>query len=798
MLIATVTILARDWVFPAGALVAIFSAAFLWSFFRSPIPKGARVACLLLKLLGVVALAACLLEPVWVSQRPKPGSNVVAFLADNSQSLQLHDPDNPKTRGEELRALALAENAPWQQKLSDVFQVRRYFFDGRLQGTRDFSELNFDGKSSALAGALKGLGERYRGQPLAGIILLTDGNATDAGDKEIDVAGLPPIYPVMIGNEKPVRDISALNVQVSQTAFEDAPVTVQAEVAAFGYGGDNIVAELVPVEAARPSTNQTKAALPTSLTLRAAKDNEKLLFRFQVRPEKPGLSFFNLRVFAEGEQKQFHEGGPSREATLVNNQKVFPVDRGQGPFRILYVSGRPNWEYKFLNRALAEDTQVELVALIRVAKREPKFAFRGRAGESSNPLFRGFQGSEEAERYDQPVLVRLNTKDEFELRGGFPKTAEELYSYHAVILDDLEAEFFAPDQMVLLQKFVADRGGGVLMLGGADSLHEGKYHKTPVGDMLPVYLDRITPANGSTKFKLNLTRDGWLQPWVRLRNVESDEKARLDEMPPFAIVNAVRDVKPGAMVLASLNGDDGRVYPGLVAQRFGKGRTACLATGDFWRWGLQNEAMQRDMAKSWRQIARWLVSDVPNRIAAEAVSRPEDGQDAVRLQVRVADKKFLPVDNCAVTFSVTRAGTNSGSSAQAIQIPAEASPDEPGLYTATYLPRETGGYRAVALAKDAAGKDLGSAEAGFASDPAAEEFKSLQPNRALLESLARQSGGELVSIGQIDKVNQMLSTRKVPVMESWSEPLWHQPVVFLFALCCLVAEWGIRRRHGLA
>ena len=49
-----------------------------------------------------------------------------------------------------------------------------------------------------------------------------------------------------------------------------------------------------------------------------------------------------------------------------------------------------------------------------VALREPKFDFRGRAGETSNPLYRGFanQSAEDIERYDQPVLVRLNTRDE--------------------------------------------------------------------------------------------------------------------------------------------------------------------------------------------------------------------------------------------------------------------------------------------------------------------------------------------------------------------------------------------------
>ena len=44
--------------------------------------------------------------------------------------------------------------------------------------------------------------------------------------------------------------------------------------------------------------------------------------------------------------------------------------------------------------------------LVRIAKREPEFEWRGRAGESVNPLFRGFgaKEGEEAQRYDQPVI----------------------------------------------------------------------------------------------------------------------------------------------------------------------------------------------------------------------------------------------------------------------------------------------------------------------------------------------------------------------------------------------------------
>src|SRR6185436_2839917 len=310
--------------------------------------------------------------------------------------------------------------------------------------------------------------------------------------------------------------------------------------------------------------------------------------------------------------------------------------------------GRPNWEYKFLNRAVMEDDQVQLVTLMRIARREPKFEFRGRAGESSNPLFRGFgnQSKEEIERYDQPVLVRLYPRDDpdndFRIQGGFPKLAEDLYGYHAIILDDIESEFFTPDQMSLLQKFVSERGGGFLMLGGAESFQQGKYNRTPVGDMLPVYLDQPANEQPPGELRLNLTREGWLQPWARLRNNEADERRRLDDVPPFGVLNQVRGIKPGAIPVATLS--DARTptvtQPAIVVQRFGNGRTAAVLAGDLWHWGLKDEANHKDLDKAWRQLVRWLVSDVPQRTELQVQQKPADPNQAVRLQIRVRDKKF--------------------------------------------------------------------------------------------------------------------------------------------------------------
>ena len=95
-----------------------------------------------------------------------------------------------------------------------------------------------------------------------------------------------------------------------------------------------------------------------------------------------------------------------------------------------------------------------------------------------------------AEEYDEPVLVRVGTKDDEELREGFPEKPEDLFQYDAIVLDDLEADFFLADQMKLIYDFVSRRGGGLLMMGGQESFRQGDYDRTPIGEMLPIDLSR--------------------------------------------------------------------------------------------------------------------------------------------------------------------------------------------------------------------------------------------------------------------------------------------------------------------
>ncbi len=651
-----------------------------------------------------------------------------------------------------------------------------------------FDTLAFDGVGSSLTTSLQSLAKRFRGLPIAGVLVFTDGSRTDTGD--LDTAGLPPIYPVIPPSRGAGRDIGVRGVSITQTNFEAAPVVLRADVTATGYRGQTIVA-VITDESGKDIERQE---------MMANRDDRPLSFRFQFRPETKGLSFYRVRAFArdaEASSKTPAAETDGGEQTTANNSRLVVVNQGGGPYRVLYISGRPDWEFKFLRRALEAEDQVGIVGLIRIARKQPKFDFRsGRKGET-NPFYDGFDQSDPdmAERTDQPVLARFGTVGPDELRDGFPKSAEELYPYHAIIIDDLEASFFTADQLALLRNFVSQRGGGLMMLGGPDSFAEGRYDRTPIGDLLPVYLDRSAPAgdaNGDAEYRLALTREGLLQPWVRLRKTEDDERKRLDELPPLPTLNQVRGIKPGAMVLSEAHDRSGRTAPALVAQPFGKGRVAAMLLGELWRWDLKRaDPQDLEPKRAWRQAVRWLVADVPRRIEVSARPAADQTAPAVEIRVRVRDPEYRPLDNSRVTLKITAPGGD--------ELNLDAQPDgrEAGTYAATYVTRQAGPYRVMASASAPDGSEVGQRETGWAAQPAADEFARLEPDREWLQSVAARTGGELVDGDRLGAFVSSLSARDAPIKEPWTAPLWHQPIYFLIAIACLAGEWGLRRINGL-
>lgn len=769
-----------QWLLPALLLLAVAALAVWWSYRHAGAWNRRNLLGASLKIVGVALLALCLVEPQRQGTRAIPGANLFIILADNSRSLEIAD--GAQSRGAQLRE-ALQPESAWQSQLTENFGVRRFAFDSRPHTVKSFEELSFDGDHSTLVASLASIAERYRNQPVAGILLLSDGNTTEPGAGATRLAALgrtPPVYPVVLGEVGRVRDLRIENVSVSQSNFEAAPVTVRVQMAAQHLSDSTVVVDLVDRAGKVVATEEV-----------AVGSGGPLIARLQLRPEQTGPCFYTLRAHPKREHAQ--RDNPefrSSEATLENNVALVAVNRAKGPYRVLYVSGRPNWEFKFLRRALEEDAEVNLVGLVRIAKREAKFDFRRRGEERTNPLFSGFDAQEEqAEQYFEPVLVRVGA-DQDELPHGFPLTTDELYRYDALVLDDVEADFFTHDQMSLIHKFVSHRGGGLMVLGGQESFVEGKYDRTPLGELMPVYLDRVeSQADPPAEYQLNLSKEGWLEPWVRLRDNEAEEKKRLAGMTRFHTLNVAGSIKPGAMELAHVTWAGGEKAPALVAQSFGKGRSAALLVGDFWRWGLaRTDPADLDIYKAWRQTIRWLLAEAPRRLQVE-VERGDNGTFEVGIEVR--DEQFDALDNARVDLEVI------DPSERSIALAAQSSDTQAGRYVAGFAPRDAGAYLAKVRVQAPDGSDVGSAEVGWTSQPAAEEFARVEPNRALLETIAGKTGGEVVALSDLGRLTAELPHKAAPRSEPTLTPLWHRGWLFTLAILCLCGEWGLRRWRGL-
>ena len=343
--IAEITIGRPDWLW-VGVGIAVLAVVFqLWRYGgASPMPVASRLAAGTLRVGGILLLCACLLDVQWTVRRAKDGANVFAVLADRGRGMQVRDGDGGRMRAELLANVlrkdgAAAEGDSWQATLESTFEVRRYAFGDRLENVDDYEALEFDGGRSDLAAALRVLARRYRNRPIAGVLLLSDGNATDL--RNVEELGEEffeseiSIFPVVVGTETALKDLAIADARVSQMVFEDAPVNIEVDVRASKFAGKTIELRLRDEEGAEVEKQSHKVLA----------EEETHCFRVRVRPEKTGVLFYELE-FGEKGTGTGEESRPigSEETTAENNRRLVMVERPQGPYRVLYVSGRPNWD----------------------------------------------------------------------------------------------------------------------------------------------------------------------------------------------------------------------------------------------------------------------------------------------------------------------------------------------------------------------------------------------------------------------------------------------------------------------
>ena len=732
------------WLLGVGILAA--AGLLFWHVRRNHgMLSGARPIAIWLLETALIALLLFLLwHPALSVATLRPQQNVVAVLVDDSRSMSIADESGTRL----ARAQSLL-NGGLLKSLGDRFQVRLYKFGTDAQRIQKSLEIAGTAPATRIGNTLDRVMAESSSLPLGAIVLMTDG-ADNAGGIDLDtVAAIRrqriPIHTVGLGREHPERDVEVVDALLAARALPQSRLTATVTLQSYGLSGNK--ARLSVRDAGKVLASQDVA-----LKGDGALQTEAITFNIgQAGPKTLEIGVDPV----SGEENTLN----NKISRVVNVQASKP--------RILYFDGEPQWEYKFVRRAMDDNPEIVVFSMERTTQNK---IYRQPCPAGGCPD--GFK------------------HDEKELEDGFPSKAEDLFAFQGLMLADVEAGYFTPAQQQLIHDFVDRRGGGLLFLGGRASLSDGGYASSSLSDLVPTKL----PANKSTFHrdfsKVELAAAGRENILTRLDDNPERNVQRWKEIPMVADYQEVGEPKPGATTLLSVTPQSRSAMPLLVTEPYGRGRTAVFATSGSWRWKMWMAHEDKTHATFWQQMFRYLVTDAPSQVTATTPKTVLADDTRVPIRVEVRDKEYKPLSTARVQ---ARFLAPDGSSATLELSPR---PLEEGVYTGEWTAEKPGSYVVEMLAGEEQ-QEVGRDVLAFRrEDGVAENFHTGQ-NRELLQKLSDQTGGKYYTSADASKLPNEISYSEAGITSRETRDLWDMPVIFLLALGIRASEWTLRRKWGV-
>ena len=740
---------------PLAVVLATAVAAAAYVEYRrplSPLTRVQRAVLAGLRAAVLLALVLFLFRPIVFLPPGGLRDAVVPILIDASRSMRLGDADGQPRL---TRAIALVKTdllPPLAQHVAtEVYRVG----DGLTPSSLD--HLSPDAPRTDLAGALASIRERYRGQRVAGIIVVSDGGDTGAGGPGGSRGsgasggfGGPPVYAIGVGSPDGPGDREVLGLVAGDPQLDQAKVDLHVTAVSSGFGRTPFSLRLL----ANGQAIETRRLVPTA-------DGSPIDELFTVSPDPVNPTVYTADV-----------PGDATEAVVENNARSVLLSPPARKRRLLTIEGAPGFEHSFMTRAWAADPGLEVDSVTR----------KGKNGDGIDTFF-----------------VQAGAGRAAALTSGFPSRREQLYGYDALVVANVEGDFFTRAQLAMMADFVSERGGGLLVLGGR-SFAQRSLSGTALEDVVPVEVNdrrgglvRTVFAPDATAVpeynKVTLTVEGETHPIMRLGATPAETRKQWAALPALAASAPLGGPRPGATILGVTVAPGGGVHPVVAVQRYGQGRSMVFAGEAAWRWKMMVSSTDRSYEFFWRQAARWLSSASPDPVAIGVPDAPEPG-DAISIDVDARDAAFAGVPDAVVDATVA----GPGGVPQPIKM--RHADTTSGRFTAAFRPDRAGLYRVHAEARRGT-TPLGVADRWMYVGGADREFADPRLNEGFLRRVARDSGGRYVRAGDARQVASWLQASAPLNAPPERRDLWHEPWAYAIVLGLLSAEWILRRRWGL-
>lgn len=789
---------------------AVMVALFWWLYRQEAGQLTGKARYLLLSLR--VALAALvvimLLEPAVVLSRIEQRPSQLLVLVDTSQSMGLSDAwIDPQAAADAARVaglndstdlakttrIALARKLLSPEMLAKLEKdgqrnVHIHRFDERLGGTEldltgEDTALKLGGRSTAVGEAIQQLVQAYQGQDLAGVVVLTDGQNTTPNASSLRATAQVAadtgvaIFPVGLGTLEGPRNAQVTKLEGQDVVFINDKAKLTAVITARGLEDEpatlileRLTADVVTADG-EPADEDWQQVDSKDIVLAA--DATPRTVDFDLLPTEKETIIYRARLAEVQGEIDPDDNAALKQVNVVSDKT-----------RVLFIAGYTFPEVQFIRNTLIRDATVELSSWLQTASDE--FKHPGNAPIRRLPI------------------------DLVELAGG-TKNGVAYAGYDCIVLYDPSPTKWPSGFSDLLNRFVTERGGGLVYIAGERYTQElFTLESDPAASymgLLPVVRDpglfrtaTQMELSRARPWKLQITDAGWRDPIFAFDADAVKNRKILDQLPGMMWHMPVSRAKPGATVLARHNHPGMTVDVGgrqeqevlMATQLVGPGRVLWIGFDSTYRWRFAGESIfdgfwQRVIDRA--GLMKQLGGQHPYRVSTDK-QRYEPGDEVV-LTATFIDPEQVD-DGLLSLYAQVQTGQDE-------PIDLTMTPTGDGLaFTARFEAQTAGDYLVRVWPGDSpAQRSARPNTHGFTVQ--VPDFETRNPTLAKdeLTNLALASGGQFFTFDRADLLPDALTVGLVDNELIHFDEVWNAPLLILLFLAAILTEWIVRKRRRL-
>ncbi|MCL1856520.1 MAG: glutamine amidotransferase [Kiritimatiellaeota bacterium] len=652
-------------------------------------------------------------------------------LLDTSESMtQNHDASRTDSRWQ--RAAAFLEE-PWMKSVRAKSQLEVYGFDTELSvpiTPERVGELRPEGKATYLNMALSRLFDRTRGQDVAGVLLLSDGN--DTRERRNGWADTPWGAPLYVLELEPyvemeqIPDVRVDGIETPRRAILGWNTILTATIAGQGIKDEGFDVELL-----------RNNAFVDSFTVMLPPEGGSTEVQFTLSHDDIGSEIWTVRI-----------PPLAREVQTNDNEMAVSVEVQDAQNRVLFLEHTPRWESRSLVRELFSNPNITPIA-----------------------FFRGPGGAWIAYG-DTPMQV-------------FEVTPDQLRENKIIIIGDFDAESLDEEKCRVISEFV-DKGGSLVLIGGERMWGANGIAATELSKILP--MTRAPGPAKADKYAVEWTAEGRGHPAFANSKFPS-------ELPPVLTAYVGNTPAATAFTLMEASVEGARV-PLIMSRPAGQGKVLAIMTDSLWRWTMEQTA-EKPYAMFWKLILEWMSPEDDADAQKYALELYTDAAvvsagEPVTLQARLIEPPGATSrPRTILCEALSPLGRPVTLSFVSRMVPGPGGKEVSG-YVAEFTPDEAGNWKTTARV-EIDGAQIESSPCFFTVRAVSAETQDKPANQAILQSLARNSGGRYATAPELNDIlkNLPITERQERRLEHTS--LWQSFWVLSFLIALLSIEWILRK-----